>query len=259
MALIGNLTEAQLADMTARVAARITSESVGMTAAPAATATEIAGAAVVFIVDVAPKAPEAIGREAAVRLAGWLLDNRPAVAEHVIRDPSGTEITLKFANHAATGNGFRHSGASALVSRYIVRRAGVIGDAAATQAATAGPDPDIGTTVMRAAFTDTLPFRDTGFRWIGTANGVELDTGWVQPAAFGLWLPNTVWSRVVAVVLLRSITAGTQGEHVSLRDFGPAETYQFGDTVGQIRYTPLTFVGAFSWPNDIRAVIGALR
>lgn len=259
MALIGSLTEAQLADMTARVAERIAAESVGMAAAATATAMEIAGAAVVFIVDVAPKAPEAIGREAAVRLAGWLLDNRPAVAEHVIRDPSGTEVTLKFANHAATGNGFRHSGASALVARYVVRRAGVIGGAMATQAAPAGPAPDIGTTVMRAAFTDTLPFQDTGFRWIGTANGVELDTGWVQPAAFGLWLPGTLWSRVVAVVLLRSITAGTQGEHVSLSDFGPAEPYQFGDTAGMIRYTPLTFVGAFAWPNDIRAVLGETR
>ena len=127
MALIGELTEAQLADLSARVAARIEAESVGMMTAATETATEIAGAAVVFIAAVAPRAPDAIGREAAIRLAGWLLDNRPAVAEHVIRDPSGTEVTLKFANMAATGNGFRHSGASALVARYIVRRAGVIG------------------------------------------------------------------------------------------------------------------------------------
>ena len=69
------------------------------------TAMEIAGAAVAFIVEVAPKAPEAIGREAAIRLAGWLLDNRPAVVSHEITDPSGTSIKLAFANMAATGTG----------------------------------------------------------------------------------------------------------------------------------------------------------
>ena len=124
---IGDLDESALADMTARVAARISEVSPGITPAPADTAMEIAGAAVIFIVAVAPRAPDAIGREAAIRLAGWLLENRPAVVEHTIRDPSGTEVSLKFANMAATGNGFRHSGASALVARYVVRRAGVIG------------------------------------------------------------------------------------------------------------------------------------
>ena len=127
MALIGDLDEAALGALTTRVKARITESSVGISAAPDATAMEIAAAAVVFIVEVSPKAPEAIGREAAIRLAGWLLDNRPAVVSHEITDPSGTAIKLQFANMAATGNGFRHSGASALVARYIRRRGGVIG------------------------------------------------------------------------------------------------------------------------------------
>ena len=122
-----DLDEAALAALTTRVKARITESTVGMSAAPDATAMEIAGAAVAFMVEVAPKAPEAIGREAAIRLAGWLLDNRPAVVSHEITDPSGTAIKLQFANMAATGNGFRHSGASALVARYIRRRGGVIG------------------------------------------------------------------------------------------------------------------------------------
>ena len=253
------LTESQLATMTSAVAARITGTILGREASTVSTVeVEIAGAAVVFCNEIAPNAPEAILREAAIRLAGWIYGNRPHVAEHEITDPSGTAIKLRFNNSAATANGFRSSGASALLSRFVERRGGVIGGTTA-QVTGAGADPDIGTTVMRAAFADTLPFRDTGFRWIGTANGVELDTGWVQPAAFGLWLPNTVWSRVVAVVLLRSINPGLQGEYVSLAEFGPAEAYQFGDTVGQIRYTPLTFIGRFSWPNDIRAVIGELR
>ena len=127
MALIGDLDEAALATLAATVRTRIMAASVGMTAPAAVTAMEIAGAAVAFIVQVAPKAPEAIGREAAVRLGGWLLDNRPAVVSHEITDPSGTIFKLQFANTAATGNGFRHSGASALVSRYIVRRGGIIG------------------------------------------------------------------------------------------------------------------------------------
>ena len=126
MALIGDLDEAALAALATRVKARITETSSGMSAPAAATAMEIASAAVVFIVQVAPKSPEAIGREAAIRLAGWLLDNRPAVVSHEIADPSGTIVKLQFANSAATANGFRHSGASALVARYILRRGGII-------------------------------------------------------------------------------------------------------------------------------------
>ena len=84
-------------------------------------------AIVQFILDIAPKAPEAIAREAAVRLGGWLLDNRPHLAEHEITDPSGSSFKLRFNNSAATSNGWRASGASAMVSRYIVRRAGPVG------------------------------------------------------------------------------------------------------------------------------------
>ena len=127
MALIGDLDEAQLGSLTDRVRDRILEASSGMRTPPAATAMEIAGAAVVFLVSVAPRAPEGVAREAAIRLAGWLLDNRPHVVEHEIDDPSGTKIRLRFNNSAATANGWRASGASAMVSRYIRRRGGVIG------------------------------------------------------------------------------------------------------------------------------------
>ena len=60
---------------------------------------EIAGAAVAFIVDVAPRAPLAIGREAAIRLAGWLLDNRPTVVSHEITDPSGDGHQIAIREH----------------------------------------------------------------------------------------------------------------------------------------------------------------
>ena len=260
MAVIGNLSEAQLADLATTVRDRIIASSSGMSPPASTTAMEIAGAAVAFVVDVAPKAPESIGREAAVRLAGWLADNRPAVVSHEITDPSGTAVKLQFANMAATANGFRHSGASALVSRFVRRRAGVIsGTAAATTATAAVADPDIGTTVMRCGFAATLPFTDNLFRWIGTANGVELDSSWSQPAAFGFWLPNNLMSRVVEVVLLRSIFTGPDPDTVNLAAFEPAIPYQFGDTAGMLRHTPITFQGNFSLPNDFRAVIGEIR
>ena len=123
---IGDLGATELATLTARVQRRIVANDSGILAVSDATATEIAQAAVEFIVDVAPRAPDAIGREAATRLAGWLLDSRPHLTELEITDPSGTMIKQRFTNTAATGNGFRASGASSLVSRYIVRRAGVV-------------------------------------------------------------------------------------------------------------------------------------
>ena len=122
------LTESQLAAMTSTVASRITGTVLGREASGAGNVEiEISGAAVAFCYDVAPCAPEAIMREAAVRLAGWLYGNRPHVVEHEITDPSGTTTKLRFNNSAATANGWRASGASALLARYIVRRAGIIG------------------------------------------------------------------------------------------------------------------------------------
>ena len=122
------LTGADLAALTRTVAGRITGATLGREASAAgAVETEIAGAAVAFCCDIAPGAPEAILREAAIRLAGWLYGNRPHVSEHEITDPSGTSIKLKFSNAAATSNGFRSSGASALLACWIVRRGGAIG------------------------------------------------------------------------------------------------------------------------------------
>ena len=127
MALIGDLDEAALGELTARVAARMGAESTSISPPAGSALMEIAGSSVQFILDVAPRTPEAIGREAMIRLGGWLADNRPHVSEHEITDPSGTSIRLKFNNTAATANGFRHSGASALVARYITRRGGPVG------------------------------------------------------------------------------------------------------------------------------------
>ena len=127
MALIGELTEAELAALATRVAARMGAESTSISPPAGAALLEIASAAIMFLLHVAPRTPESIGREAAIRMGAWLADNRPHVASHTVKDPSGTEVTLQFSNHAATASGFRHSGASALVARYIQRRAGPVG------------------------------------------------------------------------------------------------------------------------------------
>ena len=146
-----------------------------------------------------------------------------------------------------------------MLSRYVVRRAGVIGGTVASVAVAPAPDPDIGTTVMRCGFATPLPFTDNVFRWIGTANAVELDTSWTQPAAFGFWLPGDVMSLVVEVVLLRSIQHSVSPDTVNLAAFDPAIAYRFGDTFGMLRHTPVTFDGNFSLPNDFRAVLGERR
>ena len=255
------LTEPELAAMTATVAARIVGTVLGKEVLRGGSVEiEIAGAAVIFCCDVAPDAPEAILREASIRLAGWIFGNRPHVVEHEFSDQAGSTTKLRFNNSAATANGFRSSGASALLSRYMKRRAGTI---AGTPSAAGGSESsaaaDLGTTVMRAAFTSALPFADNNFRWIGTANGVELDTSWNQPASFAFWLPNDLMSRVIAVVLLRSIFVNPPQVEVNLAAFGPAIEYQFGDTAGMLRHTAVTFQGNFSVPNDFRAVLGELR
>ena len=134
-----------------------------------------------------------------------------------------------------------------------MRRAGVIGSGVATLESAAD---DAGTTIMRCGFTDTLPHTDSQFRWLGTVNGVELDTTWTQPASFAFWLPGDLMQRVVAVALVRLIPVGTQGSTVHISQFGDAEPFMFGNTLGMIRYTPVTFSGAFAVPNDFRAILG---
>ena len=121
------LTEPQLAEMTTAVAGRINGVVLGREASAGTVEMEIAGASVAFCNEIAPNAPEAILREATIRLAGWLYGNRAHAAEHEITDPSGTTVKLKFNNAASTANGWRSSGASALLSRFVERRGGVIG------------------------------------------------------------------------------------------------------------------------------------
>ena len=126
MAVIGDLDTAARTAMVATVAGAVRGQVLGRESAADDSADRIAAAAVEYLVDLAPKTPEAIGTEAAIRFAGWLYGTRPHVTEQEVTDPSGTTIKLRFNNSAATANGFRASGASSLVGRYVVRRAGVV-------------------------------------------------------------------------------------------------------------------------------------
>lgn len=196
-----------------------------------------------------PTAPDDIFLEASARLSGWLLGVRPHTKSTVSLDPSGTRLDMEFTNSTATPNGLRASGASALLSPFKVRRA-IGGPAPPTRARP--PAKDDGTKSMRFAWTDTLPFKDSNFRWAGTVNGVVLDSTWAQPASFGIWIAGRVMDRVVGFVAIEFQT----GVDVSLGDFGPAEAYRFGDTLGMMRFTPVSFTGSFVQPNTFRAVLG---
>ena len=118
------LTPEELAALVTTVAERITGTVLGRESAAADVQNDIAAAAVETCNGLAPGAPESILREASIRLAGWMYGARPHLAQESFRDPSGTEFSSTFNNRAATSNGLRASGAGAMLSRYVVRRAG---------------------------------------------------------------------------------------------------------------------------------------
>ena len=87
---------------------------------------DVAKAALLTVHDYAPGAPVELLQEAAVRLSGWMLASNPGMNRKDITDPSGAALALDFGG-GMTRNGLRQSGASALLSRYVIRRAGAIG------------------------------------------------------------------------------------------------------------------------------------
>ena len=129
----------------------------------------------------------------------------------------------------------------------------------AARTVAAAPSPGTGTTIMRAGFSDVIPHGQSTWRWVGTLNSIELDSTWSQPASFAIWIPGDLMLRVVAVVLLRSISPGTPGDPVNLEAFGEPQEYTFGNTRGMAISTPVSFRGRFSVPNDIRAILGETR
>ena len=189
------LSDAARATLAADVAARIAGTVLGREASGGAVETAIARAAVDYCDDAAPRAPEAILREACVRFAAWMYGNRPHVREQETEDASGTRVRLAFDNTRATANGFRASGAAALLSRYIVRRGGAIGTAAETPSGA-------GTTPAGGGEDDT-------------ANGGTSPT--VRVALVEFRNPGAVFSDLAAMTAQAMFDAGTRADGASER------------------------------------------
>ena len=115
----------EITDLQLVVAAAITGAILGRERGATDRMLAIAEAAVCDVYQYAPSAPLAILREASIRFAGWMAGSRPHATSSTTKDPGGTEISLTF-HGAATANGLRASGASSMLSRYRVRRAGAI-------------------------------------------------------------------------------------------------------------------------------------
>ena len=120
------LNEAELATITTTVASRITGTILGRERSAGVVEMEIAGAAVSFCYDIAPGTRPR--RSCARPRSGWpagctAIDRTSSSMNSLThleaRSSSGSTIFT-----AATANGFRASGASSLLSRHIVRRAG---------------------------------------------------------------------------------------------------------------------------------------
>ena len=216
----------------------------------------LGGAAAAEVEVFAAPAPQALKDQAVVMMVGWLAQTPPHLTDKTVKAPDGSEVTLKYARGMSTASPLRASGASSILARHRRMGAGLIRGAPSSPAQAEAPEPvDLGLSPMRCGFSDVIPHRQSTWRWAGTANGVELDSSYTQPASFAFWLPGDVMLHVVAVELLRSIPSLSPGDPVTLAAFGPPEPYQFGNSPGMARSTPVTFIGQFSWPNDFRAVL----
>ena len=119
---VADLSQEQINNVIPLVADAITKGTAGTVE------TRIATVALQTCNDYAPGAPESILQEAAIRHAAWLLGTPAHATAKKIMAPEGSAIELSYANAQATANGFRSSGASSMLSRYVVRRAGSIGE-----------------------------------------------------------------------------------------------------------------------------------
>ena len=88
--------------------------------------TQVATVACEAVESYAPMAPEATKLEAATQMAGYLLGTSPNLHRRSMTDPSGTMLEVEH-DGQATRNAFRYSRASALLSPFKRRRAGLIG------------------------------------------------------------------------------------------------------------------------------------
>lgn len=85
-------------------------------------AAELGETAAALIEDYAPGAPQAVKDEAALRFVGYMKQSPVSTISKI--DVGSIDIEYSTTNHAAM---FRHCGAAALLTRWKVRRGGVIG------------------------------------------------------------------------------------------------------------------------------------
>ena len=91
------------------------------TGADLSRATRVLGVATAMVEDYAPLAPPAVQKEAAIRFGGWLLaSDYGAIRAETLGPMSADYVT----NHSAA---FRNCGAAMLLTRWKVRRGGIIG------------------------------------------------------------------------------------------------------------------------------------
>ena len=86
------------------------------------TATRLHAVATLVVEEYAPLAPSALQDEAVIRFAGYLAQASSAFGVHLQKDVGPLSVR-SVVNHSAM---FRNSGAAALLTRYKVRRGGVI-------------------------------------------------------------------------------------------------------------------------------------
>ena len=125
-----------------------------------------------MVVGFAPGAPDAIHDEAFVRLAGWLYD----------ADPSGST--------PGGPSALRSSGAASLLSRYKIRRGGVIGGEIDAAVAAASPgNPVVDVTIFGSVLTVSYADGSTQDRQLpeGGDGGGEGDGTDLYGGSFGPW------------------------------------------------------------------------
>ena len=89
--------------------------------ADTATAERLLPVAVALVDRYAPDAPEAVRDEAAIRCAGWLVDQPSAAVRSVTTGDLSTDYTPTMVS------ALRHSGAMGLLTFWKIRRGGAVG------------------------------------------------------------------------------------------------------------------------------------
>ena len=199
----------------------------------------IDSAARAMVLAFAPGAPDPIHNEAFSRVAGWLYDSDPTGAT-----PGGP-------------NALRSSGAAAILGRYRIRRAGVIGgEVAAAVASTDAGNPVTDVTVSGSSLTVTYADGTVAIRELpsgGTpGEGVGVDQGARDAAA-------TAQARADLAVLNAATAQATADGKTSPADVAAlilaAGSPEVWAQVGNLDLIPLAKLGAHLNPDTVQMLI----